>query len=193
MGVPVLASRMPQRASFGDFVVGPSSGSAPRLETLWSQLGQSRRFLLSAARELSATELSAAPRPAQNSIGAILSHIAAAERMFVNMTALGRTFDSDEEPFRQAFRFEGDPLAGSSLDAYIEQLASVRQRTRAVFLGKDDGWLTEPRTFFGAASNNHYYWTHLLMDEARHTGQIILIRKYLLPDADAEFDPYAEL
>jgi len=32
---------------------------------------------------------------------------------------------------------------------------------------------------------------HLLMDEARHLGQIILLRKYLLPGVDAAFDPYA--
>ena len=54
-------------------------------------------------------------------------------------------------------------------------------------------WLASPRSFFGMAANNHYYWTHFLLDESRHTGQIILIRKYLLDASDAEFQPYAAL
>jgi hypothetical protein len=29
-----------------------------------------------------------------------------------------------------------------------------------------------------------------LQDEVRHTGQISLIRKHLLPSSDASFDPY---
>lgn len=36
-----------------------------------------------------------------------------------------------------------------------------------------------------------YYWLHFLMDEARHGGQIILLRKHLLTGADAAFDPFA--
>lgn len=189
----MLASRMPQRASFTDFVVGPSSGAQPRLEALWSQLGHSRRFLLSAVRDLSAADLAARPAPALNAIGAILSHVAAAEWMFANMTAYGRTFDADEEELRRAFWYEADPLAGGGIDAYQAHLAAVRERTRSVFVAKDDAWLEGERSFFGAPSNNHYYWTHLLMDEARHTGQVILIRKYLLPSPDPEFKPYAGL
>lgn len=189
----MLASRMPQRLSFADFVVGPSSGAQPRLEALWSQLGQSRRFLLSAVRDLSAEDLAARPAPALNAIGAVLSHVVAAEWMFVNLTAHGRTFDADEEELGRAFRYEADPLAGGDIDAYRAQLAAARERTRTVFAAKDDAWLDGERSFFGAPSNNHYYWTHLLMDEARHTGQVILIRKYLLPNPDAEFKPYAGL
>jgi hypothetical protein len=29
------------------------------------------------------------------------------------------------------------------------------------------------------------------MDEARHAGQVIRLRTYLLPDADGAFGPYA--
>jgi hypothetical protein len=55
---------------------------------------------------------------------------------------------------------------------------------------RDGSWLRETRTFAGRPANMHYYWLHYLQDEARHTGQIILLRKHLIPGADPEFDPY---
>jgi len=173
--------------------VGPKAGRAPHLEALASALASSRHFLLSAVRDADAATLAATPAHGVNTIGRLLVHIAAAERLFQNLTGRGTHFGDDEEDFRRAFRFEADPLAGSDLDAYLTHLAEVRAATVALFAARDDAWLAEPRTFVGRPSSTHYYWLHLLMDEARHTGQIILLRKYLLPGADAGFDPYAAL
>jgi len=173
--------------------VGPTVGRAPHLEVLTCALTSSRHFLLSAVRDADAATLAAKPPHGVNTIGRLLVHIAAAERLFQNLTGRGTHFGDDEEDFRRAFRFEADPLAGSDLDAYLTHLAEVRAATVALFAARDDAWLAEPRTFVGRPSSTHYYWLHLLMDEARHTGQIILLRKYLLPGADAGFDPYAAL
>lgn len=175
----------------GPFRIGPRAGRAPRLETLASELASSRHFLLRATRGLDADALRASPTPAANTVGALLCHIAAAERMFQRLTGEGTGFLEEDADYAGAFRFERDPLRGESIDAYVAHLADVRGTTMALFSSRSDRWLDEPRTFAGHPSNNHYYWLHLLMDEARHTGQIILARKYLLPEADADFDPYA--
>jgi uncharacterized damage-inducible protein DinB len=173
--------------------IGPTAGRAPRLETLLASLTASRHFLLSATRDLDRAALTAAPAIGPNTIGMLLSHIAAAERLFVNLTGAGFQFRDDDVDARQAFRFERDPLAGESIERYWDHLAAVREDTAALFAARDDAWLDEPRTFAGRPSNTHYYWLHLLMDEARHVGQIIVLRKYLLPEAAPEFDPYAGL
>jgi hypothetical protein len=55
---------------------------------------------------------------------------------------------------------------------------------------RDDASLEKSRTFSGHPANIHYFWFHYLQDEVRHTGQISLIRKHLLPSSDASFDPY---
>lgn len=175
------------------FLVGAAEGRAPRLETLGSQMDACRRFLISAVRGMEADELAAEPGPTRNTVGGLLSHLAGAERMFQLLTSEGRGFGPDDEEAADAFWYRRDPLKGQGLEAYLAHLAAVRQGTRALFEARDDAWLDDPRTFGGRPANVHYFWTHLLMDEARHTGQVILLRKYLLPGASPDFEPYGGL
>ena len=173
------------------FLIAPADHDETLMGTLFAMMTSVRHYLRTATRELDAAALDAVPEPAHNSIGAILAHIAAAERMLVNITVHGRQFDDDEEAFRAAFRFERNPLAGNDVAAYHEHLATVRARTLHALRDKDDAWLLESTTFFGQPSNTLYYLFHMLQDEARHTGQIILLRKHVLPGADPEFQPYS--
>ncbi len=173
--------------------VGPTHGRAPQIEALASMLTSTRRFTASAVRDLDAAALAAPPPYGGNSIGMLLVHVAAAERMFQNITVRGVQFGEDETTFARAFRFEEDPLRGRDLEAYLAHLAQVRSATLALLAERDDAWLATPRTFGGRPSSTHYYWHHLVLDEARHTGQIVLLRKYLIEGADPTFDPYAGL
>jgi uncharacterized damage-inducible protein DinB len=155
-------------------------------------LQSSRRYLLSASRALEPAQLTAVPSGAVNSIGALLSHLSAGEKMFQNLLFRGFQFGDDElSTLAPAFRFEGDPLAGQRVETYHAHLDRVRSETLSLFAGVDDAWLAYATTFAGRVSNRHYYWLHYLMDEARHTGQIILLRKRLIAGADPEFDPFA--
>lgn len=173
------------------FVIGPRAGVHPQLETLASMLQNARRYLLSASRDLTSEQLTFLPSGVGNSIGALLSHIAAGEKMFQNLLFRGYQFGDDERDFESAFRFRGDPLAGQEVAAYHARLAEVRSETLQLFAGVDDAWLAEPLAFAGRPGNRHYYWLHFLMDEVRHTGQIILLRKHLLPGADGSYDAFA--
>ena len=172
------------------FLIAPTDHEDALMGTLFAMMRNVRHFLRTATRDLDADTLDAVPAPARNSIGALLAHVAAAERMLVNITVHGRQFDDDEEDFRAAFRFERNPLAGHDIAAYHEHLATVRARTLKLLRDKDEAWLLSPTTFFGQPSNTLYYLFHMLQDESRHTGQIVLMRKHLLPDADPDFQPY---
>lgn len=175
------------------FVVGPRSGHAPAVGVLAAQLGATRHFTLRATRELDAASLDAVPLGGLNPIGSLLRHLAAAERMFQVLTFEGRPFDEDERArWWPDFSFEAaDRPRGLDVATYQEALAEVRAATLAGLRERDEAWLARPMTFGGRPANVHYYWTHLLLDEARHTGQIIVARKYLIPGADPTFQPYA--
>lgn len=174
------------------FVIGERDDYAPKVGLLVSMLMNSRHYLLSAIRDLSAAELDAQPQGANNTIAALLSHLAAAETMFQAITFHGRRFNEAEQVrWESAFRFEkGNEPKGKVLESYLQDLEEVRQKTLTELKKRDDNWLETPMTFAGRKANMHYYWFHYLQDEVRHTGQIILIRKHLLPGSDASFDPY---
>ena len=178
------------------FVIGPATpppaGAHGLRDTLVSMLGSARHYLARAIRDLPAASLDAAPAGAPNTVGALLAHLMAAERMFQNLTFRGFTFqDSGDEVDKAAFRFEANPLAGEDVAAYLARMAEIRAETVRLLDGVDDTWLGGPMTFSGQPANRHYYWFHYIQDEVRHTGQIILIRKHLLPGADGSFNPYA--
>jgi uncharacterized damage-inducible protein DinB len=173
--------------------LGPSGSANPRLTTLLGELEVARRFTLSIVRDLSAGDLAAVPRGSTNTIGSILSHIAAAEGVMRRVTNGEPAFPPGSEAEQRVFGFQVDPLAGSELSAYVEHLEATRRATRDRFAERDDVWLDTPRSFLKNPANYHYYWFHLILDEARHQGQIVLLRKYLIEGADAEFDPYMGL
>ena len=171
--------------------LGPSGSANPRLTTLLGELEVVRRFTLSIIRDLSAGDLAAAPRGSTNTIGSILSHVAAAEAVMRRVTNGEPAFPPGSEAEQQVFGFQVDPPAGNELSVYVEHLEAIRRATRDLFAERDDAWLDTQRSFMKNPANYHYYWFHLILDEARHQGQIVLLRKYLIDGADAEFDPYS--
>jgi uncharacterized damage-inducible protein DinB len=174
------------------FVIGERSGYTPRIGLLVSELQNARHYLLRATRELSVAELDAKPGAAKNSIGAILAHLDAAENMFQRILFEGRRFNEEEMPlYNPPFEFEGgDRTHGRDIDSYHRDLDETRVRTLAGLRQHDDAWLDTPKTFMKQPSNIFYYWFHYIQDEARHTGQVILIRKHLMVGADPGFEPY---
>jgi uncharacterized damage-inducible protein DinB len=174
------------------FVLGPREGFAPAVGSLVSQLEVTRHYLLRATRELGATQLDAVPAGAANPIGAVLRHLVAAERMFQVMTFEDRGFDEAEKArWWPDFTFaDATRPHGEGIEVRHAALTEARAVTLAGMRGRDDAWLARPKTFFGRPCNVLYYWTHFLLDEARHTGQVIVARKHGLPDADPGFAPY---
>lgn len=175
------------------FLIGEREGYSPKVGVLVSMLANSRHYLLRAVRDLTPEQLDAPPQGAINSVGALLAHLDAAENLFQRITFENRRFDEAEAArYNPAFRFEPGPHSrGRTLESYLHDLAETRARTLAALKQRDDAWLQEPKTFSGQPANVHYYWFHYLQDEVRHTGQISLIRKHLIPGASPDFNPYA--
>lgn len=143
-------------------------------------------------RGLDTAVLHARPAPARNAVAEILAHLLAAEAMFRAITFEDRMLDPEREAEQiAALRFAAPQDPDRDVAEFLRALASSREATLAGLRARDDAWLGAPKTFFGRPANVHYYWLHFLQDEARHTGQITLIRKYLLPTPEPELNPYA--
>ncbi|MFC5596158.1 DinB family protein [Deinococcus cellulosilyticus] len=174
------------------FIIQEQDGYTPKIGLLVSMLQNSRHYLLRAVRDLSQAELDARPLGAVNTIASLLAHLNAAETMFQRMTFEGRRFAPDEIQLQTDFRLENsDQTRNQPLEVYLQALAETRTRTLQGMKAREDAWLETETTFFGQPANWHYYWFHYLQDEVRHTGQITLIRKHLIPEAQKDFNPYS--
>jgi len=174
------------------FLLGTREGYPPRIGVLVSQLQSSRHYLLRASRDLDIASLAAPPRGLKNTLGHLLAHLDAAENLFQRITFEGRRFNEQESArYTPYFEFEGgDRSHGRALESYLQDLYETRARTLDGLRQREDVWLDTPKTFMKQPSNILYYWFHYILDEARHTGQIILTRKYLIPAANPDFEPY---
>ncbi|MBB5363692.1 hypothetical protein [Deinococcus humi] len=65
---------------------------------------------------------------------------------------------------------------------YTQLLGEVRQQTLERLAQQDDAWLACEFTLLdGALVNHHWAWFHVFEDELSHRGQMLLIRRHLLP------------
>lgn len=119
-----------------------------------------------------------------NSIGALLSHIAAIEKVHQLISFEKRDFSASEYiEWGAAIELGNrarEELKGKSVDFYIQQLFEVRKETLDQLSLRNDDWLYEQNVWpNGTPFNNYYLWFHVLEDEINHRGQIRAIKRSL--------------
>lgn len=162
------------------FLVGDLPEFSPGISRLVFMMDYVRRTTLDAVAGLTVDQLDARVFEEGNTIGMLLAHIAGIEESYQ-----GVTFDNTRplpglpehvlgESGRRVFN-------GHSLEWYLDRLASSRTRTLQELSWKDDGWLYQPYQPWGNKTwNNYFCWFHVIEDEIRHQGQIIILRKEIV-------------
>lgn len=167
-----------------DLTLVATPGYAPAIGRLVSMLGHVRATTLQAVAGLATAELDHQHDERSNSIGALLSHIAAVEWYYQLAT-----FD-ERQPRAEEMRVWGpaldlgpaarEAIRGRPLAHYLERLALVRGRTLECLREKDDAWLElAERHGSGRSVNRHWQWFHVAEDELSHRGQIRWLRARL--------------
>ena len=163
------------------FLIGDLPGFTPEIGRLVSMMNYVRSTTLSAVAGLGVAELDYLHDAQSNSIGALLSHIAAAEVGYQAATLYDRELNPLEKDEWGAAIDLGDggrrEIRGHELDYYLGRLEQVRVTTLAELGRRDDQWLQE-QTFFGTGQrvNNYFKWFHVLGHELDHRGQIRWLR-----------------
>ena len=171
-------------------IIGPHKGFSPQIGTLVSMLTWMRNAILQPVQGLTVKQLDYLHDSKANSIGALLLHLAAIERLYQLNTFEGRKWDDwDEltvkewgvpaglgEAARQAIR-------GHELAYYLDRLREGREHTLAELRKRDDTWLMQiDNHWVWGPTNNYCKWFHVCEHESNHNGQIKWI-KGRLPDA----------
>ena len=163
------------------FLIGDVPGFTPQIGRLVSMMNYARHTTLTAVAGLGAIELDFLPDSLSNSIGALLSHIAAAEIGYQAATFYGRDLSEDEQQEWGAAIELGErarrEIKGHELDHYVSRLEQVRATTLVELGRRGDEWLEEQTSFgSGQKVNNYFKWFHVFGHEINHRGQIRWLR-----------------
>lgn len=167
-----------------EYVLEPREGFTNKIGELVFMLEHTRATTLQDIAELKESKLDFLDSSESNSIGALLSHIAAIEKVHQVISFENRDFNQEELVQWDSALALGEEarrdIKGNSLDYYLKQLAEVRKETLTQLKTKDDAWLYEQKTWpNGVAHNNYYLWFHVMEDEISHRGQIKVIKRGL--------------
>jgi len=162
--------------------IEPLPGYSATIGRLVGMLSYARQTLLAAVAGLTTAQLDHLQDEASNSIGALLAHSAAVERVYQCLTFEERP-PSDAESAAWAAALElGDKrralLREQPLEHYVEELTTVRRHTLAELARRDDTWLEQPMKI-APNMNAHWAWFHVGEDEINHRGQIRWLRARL--------------
>jgi uncharacterized damage-inducible protein DinB len=162
--------------------IEPLPGYTPAIGRLVAMLAYVRQTTISAVSGLSPSDLDHLHDSRSNSIGALLAHGIAVERVYQLLTFEGRDPSPDEErlwlpalDLGEAGRRE---LRGQPLDSYLHEMVATRQRTLDALADRDDEWLENPIEH-APRMNPHWAWFHVAEDEINHRGQIRWLRSRL--------------
>ena len=171
-------------AEEGPNIIGPRAGFAPQIGTLVSMMSWMRNVVVGEAKGLSTTELDYLHDPKANTIGALLLHLAATERLYQVHTFEGRKWGDVDEKTNKRWLVPMNlgeearrTIKGNSLAYYLEALNEVRERTVTELRKRDDEWLMQvDRTWSWGPTNNYCKWFHVCEHESNHNGQIKWIK-----------------
>lgn len=190
-GLPTLsASGASEDAELS--IVGPKKGYSPQIGTLVSEMAFMRWQVLRSVKGMSQQDLDFLIDSKANRIGALLMHLAAAERFYQANTFDGADPEKMPDTWKEKWGVAmelGEParkaILGNNLDYYLDMLNETREKTLAEFRKRDDAWLmTVDKTWGWGPTNNYCKWFHVTEHEANHNGQIKFL-KSRLPGAKA--------
>ena len=183
VSLPIIATAAdapPIGPDQGPNIFGPREGYSPQIGTLVSMLNWMRGAILQPVQGLTVVQLDYLHDAKANTIGALLLHLAAIERLYQIHTFEGRKWgDVDNETKKEwdapaALGKEArKSIKGHELAYYLDKLKTVRAQTLAELQKRDDGWLmqVDPDWSWGP-TNNYCKWFHVCEHESNHNGQI---------------------
>jgi uncharacterized damage-inducible protein DinB len=181
---PVVAGAEVATTEQGPNIIGPREPFSPHVGTLVSMLNWMRGVILQPVRGLSVAQLDYLHDAKANSIGALLLHLAAIERLYQIHTFDGRKWndvdDKDKKQWGDAASLGKDArksIKGNNLAYYLDKLREVREHTLAELGKRDDAWLMQVDSDgAGGPTNNYCKWFHVCEHESNHNGQIKWIK-----------------
>ncbi len=166
-------------------IIGPKKGYSPQIGTLVSMMTWMRSTMLMSVKGMSQKDLDYLFDANSNTIGSLLMHLAATDRIYQINTFEGNSLKELPASYKEKWGMAmelGEParkaIKGHDLDYYLKLLSETREQTLAEFRKRDDDWLlTVDKTWGWGPTNNYCKWFHVCEHESNHNGQIKFLKK----------------
>jgi uncharacterized damage-inducible protein DinB len=166
-------------------IIGPKKGYSPQIGTLVSMMTLMRKVMLMSVKGMSQKDLDYLFDANSNTIGSLLMHLAATDRIYQINTFEGKNLKELPASYKDKWGVAmelGEParkqIKGHDLDYYLNLLGETREQTLAEFRKRDDDWLlTVDKTWGWGPTNNYCKWFHVCEHESNHNGQIKFLKK----------------
>jgi len=159
--------------------IEPEKGFTPQVGVLVSMLNDMKNRVERTVKDLKVDEVDFLLDENANSIGTLILHLAATEKLYQVLTFENREFNAEEQKEWGTRMSMGDgarkAFKGKEVDYYLDIYNKVRVKTLEYLKEKDDDWLAIVNEDYGM--NYHWAWYHVMEHQSSHLGQILLIKK----------------
>jgi uncharacterized damage-inducible protein DinB len=168
-------------------IFGPREGYSPQIGIVVSMLNWMRGVILGPVQGLTVRQLDYLHDAKANSIGALLLHLAAIERLYQIHTFAGKKWGDWDDETKKEWNVPAilgkearKSIKGHELAYYLDKLKAVRERTLTELQKRDDAWLMQVDRDSGwGPTNNYCKWFHVCEHESNHNGQVKWIKSRL--------------
>ena len=165
---------------------GKVDGASPQIGVMISMLEDLKSRVENTVKNMSQYELDHLHDENANRIGALIMHLAAAEKYYQVFTFEGRGFnDEEKELWEEALNLDQagrDKFKGHDVKYYLDMYNEVRKKTIEELKKRDDKWFEEIQPSFDLS--NHYCWFHVMEHQSSHLGQILFLKKRIPPEKE---------
>ncbi len=180
----IMGSNIPDPEPFVPSTIGDAESKSPQIESMISMLEDLKDRVEYTVKDLTPYELDHLHDENANRIGALIMHLAAAEKFYQVFTFEGREFnDQEKEIWEDALNLDKkgrDKFQGHSIQYYLDIYNEIRAVTIAELRKRDDTWFEEIQPAYGWS--NHYCWFHVMEHQSSHLGQILFLKKRIPPE-----------
>lgn len=161
----------------------PVEGASPQIGVLIAMLEDLKYRVENQVKNMSQYEIDYLHDEKANRIGALIMHLAAAEKYYQVLTFENREFNQEEkDKWEIPLNLDQDGrdfIKGHDIKYYLDIFNEIRAKTIAELKKRDDAWLQEIQSKYGF--NNFYCWFHVMEHQSSHLGQILFLQKRIPP------------
>ncbi|MTH17996.1 DUF664 domain-containing protein [Flavobacterium sp. LC2016-01] len=166
--------------------IGNVEGASPKIGDMISMLEDLKDRVEYAVKNMDQYEIDYLHDENANRIGALVMHLAAAEKYYQVFTFENREFNEEEKKKWESALNLGkdarDEFKGHDIQYYLDIYNEVRAKTISELKKRDDAWFATIQMKYDIS--NQYCWFHVMEHQSSHLGQILFLQKRIPPQQE---------